>query len=178
MPAQRTVSPTAPRSTLTLIAALLLGIALGAGVALLVTARATDASRRRVAARSISPDKSRVALAREVSCAGGTCQELQVGPSEDAAETVAVLDDNRACAEIVWTPDGSRVAFLIDGSEMSIYDAQSRKLAGTVRLLTSEAAQSRFARGITFSDNGRAATFDDCPKGRSGCRAGVVGVPQ
>jgi hypothetical protein len=47
-----------------------------------------------------------------------------------------------------------------------------------VRLLTAEAAQTRLARGITFSENGRAATFDDCPRSHSGCRAGVVGVPQ
>jgi hypothetical protein len=41
-----------------------------------------------------------------------------------------------------------------------------------------EAAETRLARGITFSENGRAATFDDCPRAHSGCRAGVVGVPQ
>jgi hypothetical protein len=31
---------------------------------------------------------------------------------------------------------------------------------------------------VTFSENGKAVTFDDCPRNRSGCRAGVVGVPQ
>ena len=68
------------------------------------------------------------------------------------------------------------MAFLIDGAEFVIYDAQSSKLAGTVRLLTAEA--TRVVRGVTFSDNGRAITYDDCPRGRSGCRAGVVGVPK
>ena len=67
---------------------------------------------------------------------------------------------------------------MIDGSEMAVYDVQTAKLAGTVRLLTSEAALTRIARGVTFSENGRAATFDDCPRTQSGCRAGVVGVPQ
>jgi hypothetical protein len=61
---------------------------------------------------------------------------------------------------------------------MSIYEAHSARLAGTVRLLTAEAMETRLARGITFSENGRAATFDDCPRTHSGCRAGVVGVPQ
>lgn len=178
MSAQRALSPTAAsRTTLRLIAALLLGIALGAAGALLVTARTTDASRRRVAARALSPDKSRVAVAREVPCAEGTCQELGLGASEDVSTTVAVLS-TRSCSEIVWTPDGTRVAFVIDGIEMSIYDAPTSRLAGTVRLLTSEAAQTRLARGITFSENGRAATFDDCPRAHSGCRAGVVGVPR
>ena len=178
MSAQRALSPTAaPRSTARLIVALLLGIALGAAGALLVTARATDASRRRVAARALSPDRSRVAVAREVPCPEGTCQELRLGASEDASTVVTVLS-NRACSEIAWTQDGTRVAFVIDASEMSIYDARISKLAGTVRLLTAEALETRLARGITFSDNGRAATFDDCPRAHSGCRAGVVGVPQ
>ena len=178
MSTQRPLSPTAaPRSTGRLIAALLLGIALGAAGALLVTARTTDASRRRVAARALSPDKSRAAVAIEVRCPKGTCQELRLGASEDSSNTVTVLS-NRSCSEIVWTPDGTRVAFLIDGSELSIYHAQSARLSGTVRLMTAEALQTRLARGITFSENGRAATFDDCPRTHSGCRAGVVGVPQ
>jgi hypothetical protein len=178
MSAQRPLSSTAaPGSTGRLIATLLFGIALGASVALIVTARTTDASRRRVAARAISPDKSQTAVAVEVPCPEGTCQELRLGASEDSSNTVTVLS-NRSCSEIVWTPDGTRVAFVIDGSEMSIYHAQSAKLSGTVRLLTAEALQTRLARGITFSENGRAATFDDCPRTHSGCRAGVVGVPQ
>lgn len=178
MSAQRALSPTAqPRTTLRLIAALLLGVALGAAGALLVTARTTDATRRRETARALSPDKTRVAVAREVPCPEGTCQELRLGASDDASTIVAVLT-NRSCSEIAWTQDGTRVAFVLDATEMSIYDAQTSRLAGTVRLLATEAALTRLARGITFSENGRAATFDDCPRAHSGCRAGVVGVPQ
>jgi len=170
-------SAAAPGSTVRVIAALLLGVAVGAALALLVTASATDATRRRTTIASSSPDKSRVAVVQEAPCSTGICAELRLGASEAASANIASLG-SRSCAEIVWTPDGKRVAFVIDGSEMSIYDAQSGKLAGTVRLLTNEAAQTRLARGITFSENGRAATFDDCPRGHSGCRAGVVGVPQ
>ena len=178
MSAQRSVpSAATPGSTVRVVAALLLGIAAGAAIALLVTARATDATRRRTTVTSSSPDKSRVAAVQETPCSTGICEELRLGDSEAASATIASLG-SRSCDEIVWTPDGKRVAFVIDGSEMSIYDAQSGKLAGTVRLLTSEAAQTRLARGITFSENGRAATFDDCPRAHSGCRAGVVGVPQ
>jgi hypothetical protein len=165
------------RATLRLIAAFVVGAALGAAVALLVTARATDASRRRETARALSPDRSRVAAARETRCGEGICLELTLGATDESAATVA-SPGSRSCTEITWTPDGSRVAYIIDGSEMTIYDARTGKLAGMVRLLTAEAAQTRLARGITFSENGRAATFDDCPRSHSGCRAGVVGVPQ
>jgi hypothetical protein len=165
------------RATLRLIAAFVVGAALGAAVALLVTARATDASRRRETARALSPDRSRLAAARETRCGEAICLELTLGASEQSAAVVG-SPGSRSCTEIVWTPDGSRVAYIIDGSEMTIYDARTGKLAGMVRLLTAEAAQSRLARGVTFSQNGRAATFDDCPRTHSGCRAGVVGVPQ
>ena len=178
MSTQRPVPSTnaARATTLRLMAAVLFGAALGAAVALLVTARATDASRRRETARAFSPDKSRVAFAREARCDQGICLELSLGASDETA-TVIGSPGNRSCSEIVWAPDGARVAYIIDGSEMTIYDAQTQKLAGMVRLLTAEAAQTRLARGITFSENGRAATFDDCPRAHSGCRAGVVGVP-
>ena len=178
MSVQRAVPSTnPPRTTFRLIAALLLGVAVGASAALLITARATDASRRRETARAQSPDRSRVALARESRCGEGICLELLVGPSADAS-TVVGSPGTRTCNEVVWTPDGSRVAFVLDGSELMIYDAQTLKLAGMVRLMTAEAAQTRLARGVTFSENGRAATFDDCPRAHSGCRAGVVGIPQ
>lgn len=178
MSAQRALSSTtASRATFRLIAALILGIVLGAAGAFLLTARTAEPARRRVMARIYSPDKSRVAVALEAPCAEGFCQELRLGTSQDASQVVSSLT-NRTCGEIAWTPDGKRVAFVIDGSEMAVYDVQTAKLAGTVRLLTSEAALTRIARGVTFSENGRAATFDDCPRTQSGCRAGVVGVPQ
>jgi hypothetical protein len=102
---------------------------------------------------------------------------LRIGTSENTAASLGNKVAGR-CDEIVWTPDGKRVGFLMDGVLLRIYDAKSLKLAGSLTLLTAEAAQSRLARGITFSESGRAVTFDDCPRGRSGCRAGVVGVPQ
>jgi len=178
MSAEGVVSST--RSTganVRLIAALLVGVALGAAAALLVTARATDASRRREIARAVSPDKSRVAVALEAPCTAGLCQELRIGASADSTGYIASLT-NESCDEIVWTPDGKRVGFVIQRYELWLYDPQTLALVGKVRLLTSEAAQSRIARGITFSENGRAVTFDDCPRTHSGCRAGLVGIPQ
>jgi hypothetical protein len=172
------VSPAgSPRAALSLTVALLIGVTIGAAVALLVTARSTDASRRRVVARAAAPHAPKVALAIEVACATGLCQELRLGTSDDATALLKSLS-GRTCDEIVWTPDGSRVAFVVDGLEMELYDTATSKLAGTVRLLTAEAGATRLARGITFSENGRAVTFDDCPRGKSGCRAAFVGVPQ
>ena len=99
-------------------------------------------SRRRVAARALSPDKSRVAVALEVPCAEGICQELRLGASEDASDAVSVAQPTEPARDRV---DARRHTRGIPDrrSEWSIYDAQSAKLAGTVRLLTAEAAQTR-----------------------------------
>ena len=35
---------------------------------------------------------------------------------------------------------------------------------------------SRIARGVTFSANGAAITFDDCPRSHSGCKPGMVAI--
>jgi hypothetical protein len=99
-------------------------------------------------------------------------------PDQDAAAQVFDTYRDSTCDEIVWTPDGKRVGFLMTGQQLVIYDTTTLKHVGNVRLLTQVAAASRRARGVTFSENGRALTFDDCPRAHSGCRAGVVGVPQ
>jgi hypothetical protein len=178
MSAQGAVSSTrrqsAPRAAL--IGALVLGIALGAAVALVTEGR-RSASLRRIVARATSPSKALVALVTEQPCVRRFCQSLALGSSAATATALESLNGETA-DEVIWTSDSTRVGFVVDGYELWIYDAKGRKLAGRVGLLTQEAAQSRRARGVTFSENGRAVTFDDCPRAHSGCRAGVVGVPQ
>jgi hypothetical protein len=162
-----------------LIAALVAGIAIGAVAMFLYTARLSSSSPFHRTARGASPDGSRVAIALERQCDQLVCGELRVGSasSEASAKAIDTYRDS-SCDEIVWTPDGKRIGFLMTGQQLVLYDAQTLKHLGNVRLLTQEAASTRRARGITFSENGKAVTFDDCPRGRSGCRAGVVGIPQ
>ncbi len=178
MSAQGTVSsarrPSAARTAV--VSALLLGIALGAAV-VLVTEGRRSASLRRVVARATSPSKALVALVTEQPCGQGFCQSLALGSSAATATALESLRGESA-DEVIWTPDSTRVGFVVNGRELWVYDAQGRKLAGRVGLITQDAAITRRARGVTFSENGRAVTFDDCPRAHSGCRAGVVGVPQ
>ncbi len=177
MPAQGTVSSTpAPRHSGRIILWFLLFVTVGVAVAV-IAATGFEMTRARVLMLAASPTGAAMALVRERRCAEGFCHELRLGASESDAVAIERLG-KQSCTEIAWTADGSRVGFVIDGSEVWIYDAAKRTLAGRVKLLTLEAAQSRLARGVTFSENGRALTFDDCPRKHSGCRSGVVGVPQ
>jgi hypothetical protein len=81
------------------------------------------------------------------------------------------------CTEIVWTRDAARVGFVINGQQLRLYDTATNAPAGLVDLVPRDAEPStRIARGLTFSDNGAALTFDDCPRDRSGCRPGIVAI--
>jgi hypothetical protein len=91
---------------------------------------------------------------------------------------VAILPHpTERCTEIVWTRDAARVGFVINGQELRLYDTATNAPAGLVDLVPRDADPStRIARGLTFSDNGAALTFDDCPRDRSGCRPGIVAI--
>jgi len=94
----------------------------------------------------------------------GKMAEMLAGPSEQAGE-------------IAWTPDASRVAFIINGYQLRLFDAGTGANLGALSLIEPDGAPpSRVARGVTFSANGAAVTFDDCPRGHSGCKPAMVAV--
>jgi hypothetical protein len=105
---------------------------------------------------------------------------LWVGPTERSAKKVQTLGrDSEWCEEIVWTPDGGRVGFLINGYQLRIFDAHTGARIGAVNLIEPDKApSSRVARGVTFSTNGAAVTFDDCPREHSGCRSALIAIPR
>ena len=150
---------------------------------LLALLGAAFAAGRRFATRqtvfAASPDGSKAAWASERRCWSGPCETLWIADANGSATRVATLPGTGRCHEIAWIRDGSRVAFLIDGTQLHFYDPSARAPAGRLTLLASEAAPSRsVVRGVTFSENGRAITYDECPRGRSGCRAGLAAVPR
>ena len=81
------------------------------------------------------------------------------------------------CDEIAWARDGYRVGFVINGYQLRIFDAETPdSRSGQVNLIEPDGTPpTRIARGVTFSENGAAVTFDDCPRGRSGCKSGPGG---
>jgi hypothetical protein len=175
MSAEGTLPPAGPPrrplrpSWLWLLAAGLLALAFAAGWRLGGT---------HTVALETAPDGRHVALAREVPCLSGRCQALWIGESWWDLDRVAALAAGDRCEEIAWTADGERVAFLVNGYRLRLFDAEARHEARQVDLIAPAAAEAgRFVRGVTFSQNGRAVTFDECPRDRSGCRSGFAGVP-
>jgi hypothetical protein len=88
----------------------------------------------------------------------------------------ALTVDERADS-IAWTPDGGRVAFVLNGYQLRLFDAHTGANLGAASLIEPDGFPTRrIARGVTFSSNGAAVTFDDCPRDHSGCKPGMVAL--
>ena len=125
-----------------------------------------------------APTANRTAAVKLTRCESGWCESLWAGPSPETMTLVATLPPGaERCTEIAWTRDAARVGFLINAQQLRLYNTATNAPAGLVDLVPRDADPStRIARGLTFSDNGAAITFDDCPRDRSGCRPGIVAI--
>ena len=179
MSSERSVSSSgASGGTLKLLAYVVLLIAVVGAAWLLVVGRSNQHDWEVLSANA--PGNTRIAFVRGTNCAAGVCQTLWIGANRQTATLVSPLAaGSERVDEITWTNDGKRVAVLVNGYQLRLYDGESLAPAGQFSLITPDGVpSSRIARGVTFSENGRAVTFDDCPRHRSGCRAGLVAVPQ
>jgi hypothetical protein len=133
---------------------------------------------RRIVRFANAPGRDGVAYVLEGRCATGLCQTLWIGTSVKTARTVEALSGlSEQADEIAWTPDGGRVAFIVNGYQLRLFDAHTGANLGAVALIDPDGfPTSRLARGVTFSSNGAAVTFDDCPRDHSGCKPGVVAI--
>lgn len=130
---------------------------------------------------SASPTAAqRIALVTEGACADGAagpCQVLWLGTAREDAAPIATLAEGERVEAIAWAADGYRVGFLVDGYQLRVFNAEGATPVAQVNLVESSGDPStRIARGITFSQNGGAVTFDDCPRYQSGCRPGLAGI--
>ncbi len=178
MSAEGNLPPQPPRKDRTgaaiaaLIAAFVVAIAgFGAGFYL--------GSRRAVAVVE-SPSRNAVAYILEGRCSVGRCQSLWVGPDTKKARIVQSLSGpSEEAGEIAWTPDGNRVAFIVNGYQLRLFDARTGAALGAVTIIDPDGfPSSRIARGVTFSSNGAAITYDDCPRDHSGCKPGILAIKQ
>ena len=174
MSAQRTVP--AARSSPRLTVALVVVIAAASAALAYVAGKRTGAVQDVL---SSSPAQAQgLAFVRKQPCAGGWCETIWLGSTKQGAKQVAALaTGSEHCDEIAWAADGYRVGFVINGYQLRIFDARDQKEVGRVNLIDPDGIpSSHIARGVTFSQNGAAVTFDDCPRGHSGCKSGLMAV--
>jgi hypothetical protein len=125
-----------------------------------------------------SPAGDAVAYVFEARCATGLCQSLWIGKDMKQATMAEMLSGpSEQAGEIAWTPDASRVAFIVNGYQLRVFDGRSGANLGAMSLIDPDGfPSSRIARGVTFSANGAAVTFDDCPRYHSGCKPAFVAI--
>jgi hypothetical protein len=124
-----------------------------------------------------SPSGDLVAYILEARCALGRCQSLKIGTADDARVVETLNEQSEEAGEIAWTPDGGRVAFLVNGYQLRVFDAHTGANLGALTLIEPDKTpSSRIARGVTFSNNGAAVTFDDCPRAHSGCQPAFMAI--
>ena len=107
---------------------------------------------RRTTLVTESPARDGVAFVLEGRCAAGLCESLRVGPDMKRAKIVETLNGSAEHAdEIAWTPDGGRVAFIVNGYQLRLFDARTGQSLGAMALIDPHGIPtSRGARGGTF----------------------------
>ena len=145
-----------------------------AGVIGFAAGRAT--AQRGTVAEAWAPDgASRVRIARAFSF-GPKDQRVMVGAADQEAEVRALAPDEDA-GEILWAPDGSIAGVVLNGATLAVIDPAARRIIYELPLLEQQDG-SRMARGVGFSANAMAITFDDCPKRGAGCRPRLMALPR
>ena len=170
MPAPRAVSP--PRSN----AGVSTTVLLVAIVAAYWVGKRVGAVQELIAASP--PNAQKIALVKKEKCATGWCETLWLGDTRtDVVKVAELTPRTEHCDEIAWASDGYRVGFVINGYQLRIFDGMARKPINQVNLIEPDGTPtSNIVRGVTFSQNGAAVTFDECPRWRSGCKSGLVAV--
>ena len=175
MPAQRFVPSAAAKGARVKAAAVWLAVAGLAAAAGYAGGRLVGA--RREVMSAAPPGGNRIAFVRQAPCGRATCQTLWLGNSRADAAEVAALGPGERCEEIAWAPDGYRMGFLVNGYLLKVFNLEPRGQVAQVTLLPPDGTpSSHLARGVTFSTNGAAVTFDNCPRYTSGCKSGFAAV--
>jgi hypothetical protein len=78
--------------------------------------------------------------------------------------------------EMAWAPDGSLAGVVVNGAKLVVIDAAARRVMYELPLVE-KLDGSRAARGLGFSANALAITFDDCPRAGAGCRPRFMALP-
>jgi hypothetical protein len=126
--------------------------------------------RHQVVRRVASPDRGRIAEVRSSWSLDPPAQSLWLWTGRQEPRQIASLGgDTDWCDQILWSPDGSRVGFLIRGIRLDVYDATSGARAASLPLIEPDGYPgSREARFVRLLDD--RVEFRNC--GRKDGRCG------
>ena len=121
--------------------------------------------------RSSSPGSRTIAEVRSRFTLDPPAQSLWIKTPEKPPKKLAnLLRDYEWCEKIIWSPDSSKVAFLITGLRLDVYDLRNLRLVSSVPLVHVDSYPgSREARDVRFSRDGSSVEFRDCRRSQPDC---------
>ena len=126
-------------------------------------------------AEAWSPDgRTYVGVERKFSFGPGD-RRLVIATGDQTTELRQLAAD-AAEGDIVWAPDGSLAGVVIGGMTLAVIDPEGARILYELPLLEQRDG-SRLARGVGFSANALAITFDDCPRHGAGCHPRFMALP-
>jgi hypothetical protein len=108
---------------------------------------------------------------------GPVDHRVLIGSGDSETEVRRLNEQTGTADEIAWAPDGSLAGVLVNGSKFMVIEAAGRRVLYELPLLEQQDG-SRVARGVGFSANAMAITFDDCPTIGAGCRPRFMALPR
>lgn len=126
-------------------------------------------------AQAWSPDgRSYVAVERRFSF-GPADERLLVATGDQQVELRALTPEAQV-GNMIWANDSALAGVVIGGSTLAVIDPAEARILYELPLLEVRDG-SRFVRGVGFSANALAITFDDCPRQGAGCRPRFMALP-
>lgn len=104
-------------------------------------------------------------------------QRLSLGGANGETELLRFDVDTGPAGPLIWAPDGSIAGVLRGGATLVVIDAANARVLYEQPLLE-RMDGTRVARGVGFSTNAMAVTFDDCPREGAGCRPQFLALPR
>jgi hypothetical protein len=157
------------------------------GLALITAATACSRAQLglpRVPVEAASPDGSRLAFVRNHPTIDPPAQSLWLrGADGKETKLRRLADDLGWCHTIVWSGDGTRVAFLVEDAQLVLVDARTDRLVLERWLVHPPGGYPphRIVRDLLLSQDGSEAAYRLCPRRDPGpCSAALsleLGMP-
>jgi hypothetical protein len=88
--------------------------------------------------KAMSPNGDLIAEVRSHWTLDPPAQSLWITKGGKAERLARLGEDSEWCNEIVWSPDSSKVAFVISGKRLDVYDPQSLSLIRRAPLMEAD----------------------------------------
>lgn len=140
----------------------------------LIAWQAVRYGEQRIIARVPSPDNRYIAEVRSQWAIDPPSHSLWLYSERGGAprEIAHLGEDSEWCDQVIWSRDATKVAFLINGVHLDIYDVAVQQLLTRLPLVDVDGyPSSRVARKVRFTDVGAGVEFDDCLRSNNDCKA-------